>query len=106
MTCNKIHAHKHLAFCLLIRDMYLILHVFDSVLRPHATALIAQERLMYATLNSKTATEPDFLEMALLLPRWQVLALEDLARSRGLNIGQMLRRLIGDLLRERGKAGS
>ena len=61
---------------------------------------------MAATFNSNVASDPDFLEMALLLPRWQVLALEDLARSRGLNIGQMLRRLIGDLLRERGKTGS
>ena len=62
---------------------------------------------MLATRNSNgTIPEPDLLELALLLPRWQVLALEDLARSRGLNIGQMLRRLIGDLLRERGKTGS
>jgi len=62
---------------------------------------------MLATFNSNAPIpEPEMLELALLLPRWQVLALEDLARSRGLNIGQMLRRLIADLLRERGKAGS
>ncbi|HEV3144864.1 MAG TPA: hypothetical protein VGZ47_13325 [Gemmataceae bacterium] len=62
---------------------------------------------MSATLNSNyPIPEPDLLELAVLLPRWQVLALEDLARSRGLNIGQMLRRLIGDLLRERGKVGT
>jgi hypothetical protein len=62
---------------------------------------------MLATLNSNSSIpDPDLLELALLLPRWQVLALEDLARSRGLNIGQMLRRLIADLLRERGKTGS
>jgi hypothetical protein len=62
---------------------------------------------MLATINSNgSIPEPDLLELALLLPRSQVLALEDLARSRGLNIGQMLRRLIADLLRERGKTGS
>jgi hypothetical protein len=62
---------------------------------------------MLAMLNSNALIpEPDMLELAFLLPRWQVLALEDLARSRGLNIGQMLRRLIADLLRERGKSGS
>jgi len=47
-------------------------------------------------------SEPDLLELALLLPRWQVLALEELAKSRGVSIGQMLRRLITELLRERG----
>ena len=46
------------------------------------------------------AKEAEFLEMSLLLPRWQVFALDDLARSRGLNVGQMMRRLIGDLLHE------
>jgi hypothetical protein len=49
-----------------------------------------------------SVSEPDLLELALLLPRWQVLALEELAKSRGVSIGQMLRRLISELLRERG----
>lgn len=39
-------------------------------------------------------SEPELLEMSLLLPAWQVAALDDLARSQGLTIGQMLRRVI------------
>jgi hypothetical protein len=44
--------------------------------------------------------EAEYLELSLLLPRWQVFALDDLASSRGQNVGQMMRRLIGDLLQE------
>ena len=44
--------------------------------------------------------ESDFLELSLLLPSWQLFALDDLARSRGLNVGQLLRRLIGSMLQE------
>ena len=53
-------------------------------------------------MTSVVYSEPDLLELALLLPRWQVLALEELAKSRGVSIGQMLRRLISELLREQG----
>jgi hypothetical protein len=38
---------------------------------------------------------PDLVELSLLLPQWQVEALELAARGRGLTAGQMLRRLIG-----------
>jgi hypothetical protein len=34
-------------------------------------------------------------ELSLLLPQWQVDALDAVARARGLTTGQMLRRLIG-----------
>lgn len=44
--------------------------------------------------------EADILELSVLLPRWQVYALDDLAQSRGMNVGQMMRRLIGNLLEE------
>jgi hypothetical protein len=35
------------------------------------------------------------VELSLLVPQWQVEALERAARGRGLTTGQMLRRLIG-----------
>jgi hypothetical protein len=38
------------------------------------------------------------LELAVLLPAWQVSALERTARLDGQTIGQLLRRLIGDFL--------
>ena len=38
---------------------------------------------------------PDLVELSLLLPQWQVEALDLAARGRGLTAGQMLRRLIG-----------
>jgi hypothetical protein len=37
----------------------------------------------------------ELVELALLLPRWQVEALATAARSRGLTAGQVLRRLVG-----------
>jgi hypothetical protein len=41
-------------------------------------------------------TEPDHepVELALVLPRWQIEALATTARSRGLTAGQLLRRLV------------
>ena len=39
--------------------------------------------------------DSEVIEVALLLPRWQALALEDVARQRGMSSGQMLRRIIG-----------
>jgi hypothetical protein len=42
--------------------------------------------------------DEDFVEVMLLLPVWQVAALETAARSRGLTTGGMLRRLIRDYL--------
>jgi hypothetical protein len=38
----------------------------------------------------------DIVEISLLLPSWQVDALENAAANRGLTIGQMVRLLIGD----------
>jgi hypothetical protein len=39
--------------------------------------------------------EPEVQELSLLLPQWQVEALEIAARGRGLTAGQLIRRLIG-----------
>lgn len=45
-----------------------------------------------------TAIDAEIVELALLLPRWQALALENAAHQRGLTAGQMLRKLIGNSL--------
>ena len=41
--------------------------------------------------------ESEVIELPLLLPRWQVQALESAAQRRGITTAQMLRRLIGEL---------
>jgi len=40
--------------------------------------------------------DSEVLELSLLLPQWQVDALEMAARGRGLTAGQLIRRLIGN----------
>src|SRR5206468_7063308 len=40
--------------------------------------------------------DPEMLELSLLVPQWQVEALELAARGRGLTAGQLIRRLIGN----------
>jgi hypothetical protein len=40
------------------------------------------------------APDPELVELALVLPRWQVDALAAVARGRGLTAGQAIRRLI------------
>jgi len=37
----------------------------------------------------------EMIEVALLLPRWQAMALQSAAKQRGMTTGQMLRRIIG-----------
>jgi len=44
--------------------------------------------------------DQEVVELPLLLPRWQALELEAVARERGMTTGQMLRRVIRDLLAE------
>jgi hypothetical protein len=59
---------------------------------------------MFAGLTSSgtsidaLSAEEDFIELSLLLPRWQLQALESAAKKRGLNMGQMLRKMIGATL--------
>lgn len=44
--------------------------------------------------------DQEVVELPLLLPRWQALELEAAARQLGMTTGQMLRRVIRDLLTE------
>jgi hypothetical protein len=43
----------------------------------------------------------DVVELPLLLPEWQVLALEEAARDRNMTVGQLVRRLFADLFPRR-----
>jgi len=44
------------------------------------------------------AAEPELLELTMLLPAWQVEALDLLARRNGQSVGQLLRRMITNLV--------
>jgi hypothetical protein len=55
-----------------------------------ALAVGPNERLI-----ESTRADQELVELALVLPRWQVDALAVAARGRGLTAGQVLRRLIG-----------
>lgn len=53
----------------------------------------------FPILASDTArTDQEVVELPLLLPRWQAMELEAVARRRGMTTGQMIRRVIGELL--------
>jgi hypothetical protein len=47
---------------------------------------------------SVTRQDQEVVELPLLLPRWQALELEALARERGMTTGQMLRRMVREAL--------
>jgi hypothetical protein len=42
--------------------------------------------------------DQEVVELPLLLPRWQAMELEAAANRRGMTTGQMLRRVIGEML--------
>lgn len=42
--------------------------------------------------------DQEVIELPLLLPRWQALELEAAASRRGMTTGQMIRRVIGEML--------
>jgi hypothetical protein len=42
--------------------------------------------------------DQEVIELPLLLPRWQALELEAVASRRGMTTGQMIRRVIGEML--------
>lgn len=47
----------------------------------------------------KSISDSDVVELPLLLPRWQVDALEEAASERGMTTGQMIRRVFTEMLR-------
>ena len=55
---------------------------------------------MSETLGVPSATEPEFIEMSMHLPSWQIDVLAAMADRNGISIGQLLRRWIARLVRE------
>jgi hypothetical protein len=56
---------------------------------------------MFEALASDVARQDqEVVELPLLLPRWQALELEAAARRRGMTTGQMIRRVLGEMLAE------
>jgi hypothetical protein len=53
---------------------------------------------LFDAVSSNTRSDQEVVELALLLPRWQVMELEAAASRRGMTTGQMLRRVIGEML--------
>jgi hypothetical protein len=51
-----------------------------------------------AVYSDITRQDQEVVELPLLLPRWQAVELEAAAHRRGMTTGQMLRRVIGDML--------
>jgi hypothetical protein len=49
--------------------------------------------------------DAEVIEVAILLPRWQAVALESAAKQRGMSAGQMLRRMIGAAVGVQAPAG-
>lgn len=54
---------------------------------------------LFNGISSETARmDQEVVELPLLLPRWQAVELEAAASRRGMTTGQMLRRVIGEML--------
>ena len=53
---------------------------------------------LFAGISSDARIDQEVVELPLLLPRWQAVELEAAASRRGMTTGQMLRRVIGELL--------
>ena len=53
-----------------------------------------------------TGVTDEVIELPILLPEWQVAALEEAARDRGMTIGQLIRRLFSDLFPRPVSAGT
>ena len=51
-------------------------------------------------------SDQEVVELALLLPLWQAMELEAVASRRGMTTGQMLRRVIGEMLAAQPAAAS
>ncbi|HTK77123.1 MAG TPA: hypothetical protein VL371_17790 [Gemmataceae bacterium] len=60
------------------------------------TAITVSERLSGRSAGDIRRHDAEVLELSLLVPQWQVEALEMAARGRGLTAGQLIRRLIGN----------
>jgi hypothetical protein len=54
---------------------------------------------LFDTISAEhSRLDQEVIELPLLLPRWQALELEAVASRRGMTTGQMIRRVIGEML--------
>jgi hypothetical protein len=53
---------------------------------------------LFDAISSAPRQDQEVVELSLLLPRWQVMELEAVASRRGMTTGQMIRRVIGEML--------
>jgi hypothetical protein len=60
--------------------------------------VITVQPLFDAVSSEAVRTDQEVIELPLLLPRWQALELEAVARRRGMTTGQMIRRFLGEML--------
>jgi hypothetical protein len=61
---------------------------------------------LFDAVSPSSRSDQEVVELALLLPRWQVMELEAAASRRGMTTGQMLRRVIGEMLASQTAAAS
>jgi hypothetical protein len=54
--------------------------------------------LFDAVTSDANRRDQEVVEFPLLLPLWQALELEAVARRRGMTTGQMIRRMLGEML--------
>lgn len=54
--------------------------------------------LFDAVTSDANRMDQEVVEFPLLLPLWQALELEAVARRRGMTTGQMIRRMLGEML--------
>jgi hypothetical protein len=54
--------------------------------------------LFDAVSSDAARTDQEVVEFPLLLPLWQAVELEAAARRRGMTTGQMIRRMLGEML--------
>ena len=54
--------------------------------------------LFDAVTSDVNRMDQEVVEFPLLLPLWQALELEAVARRRGMTTGQMIRRMLGEML--------
>jgi hypothetical protein len=53
---------------------------------------------LFDAVSGTVRTDQEVVEFPLLLPLWQVVELEAAARRRGMTTGQMIRRVLGEML--------
>ena len=78
---------------------------YDAAQEPAAAPALTPPRTgdavqpLFDSLSSPAArSDQEVVELALLLPLWQAMELEAAASRRNMTTGQMLRRVIGELL--------